>query len=90
MPVTIHELAEHRLGKTGDLTGGDYHEAGLQILGGCEICGASLAGYNGYPSKSGYWRCADCLGDDGWDEVAQANRDIFDTPLVEEYDWGRD
>ena len=26
--------------------------------------------YNAYPSTSGYWRCADCIGDDGFATVA--------------------
>lgn len=53
-----------------------FYEVGLDILGGCSVCGAVLGAYNGYPSKSGYWKCKQCLGDDGylsesefWDEV---------------------
>jgi hypothetical protein len=77
MPITIHQLAEHRLGKTGDLTGQDYLDAGLSILGGCQVCHATLAGYNAYPAKTGYWRCSDDIYDEGWETVEEANEAIF-------------
>lgn len=78
MPVTIMQLAEHRLGRPAS-TGGDFIEARLPIMGGCEVCGATVAAYNSCPSKSGYIRCAnDCIGDDGWEDVVEANRVIFD------------
>jgi hypothetical protein len=38
--------------------------------GGCQGCQASIAVYNAYPSTSGYWRCADCIGTDGFATVA--------------------
>jgi hypothetical protein len=83
MPVTIHELALHRLElptSTTELNGAQFAEAGLAILGGCEVCRATLAAYNACPSKSGYWRCLNgCIGDAGWDDVAQASRDIFES-----------
>lgn len=77
MMITIKELAEYRLGRPAT-TGQDYYDAGLEILGGCEICGATLGAYNACPSKSGYWRCANgCIYDEGWEDVAEANADIF-------------
>lgn len=78
--ITILELAEHR-GLKRDEQGrsnmGDFWDVGLDLMGGCEICHASIAAYNAYPSKSGYWRCADCICDDGWESVEKANEDIF-------------
>ena len=43
---------------------------GVDILGGCQGCHATIAAYNAYPSTSGYWRCADCIGNDGYATVA--------------------
>ena len=81
MTITIFDLALFRLGFPEDedsLTGEDFEKAGLEVLGGCEVCGASLAAYNACPSKSGFWRCASgCIGDDGWSSVEEANAAIF-------------
>ena len=71
MPVTIMELASHRLGRRAE-NGADYEEAGLPIIGGCVGCGATVAAYNAYPSKSGFLACADCIGEGGWDDVESA------------------
>lgn len=75
-PVTILQLAEFRI-KREPSTGDDFAEAGLQIMGGCERCHASIAAYNACPSKSGNWRCDDCIGDDGFATVSEANEFIF-------------
>jgi hypothetical protein len=58
-----------------------HHDVGLDMLGGCVVCEASIASYNGYPSKSGYWKCADDIGEDGFDSVA-----AFETWLEEDED----
>lgn len=88
MAITIHELAVHRGLKTSDdgsYSMGDINAVGLEMLGGCEICGASIACYNACPSKSGQWRCDDCIGDTGWETVEEANRAIFGAePKAEE------
>jgi hypothetical protein len=81
MSVTILELALHR-GASSDTDGGvdgaEFEKVGLQIMGGCQVCGATLAAYNGCPSKSGYWRCrSGCIGDDGYETVAEADAAIF-------------
>lgn len=78
-PITILQLAEHRLGRQAH-TGADFAEAGVAIMGGCKTCHASIAAYNGFPARDGYWRCEDCIGDGGWTDVAEANRDIFGNP----------
>lgn len=75
-PVTVLQLAEYRLGRKA-VTQADFTEAGLDIMGGCYVCGASLAAYNAYPGKGGYWLCADHVGDTGWATVEDADADIF-------------
>ncbi len=84
--VTIHELAIHRLRALGGigaeepsgLNGADYAAVGLEILGGCEVCGASIAAYNACPSRSGYWRCANgCIADEGWASASEADRALL-------------
>lgn len=86
--ITIHELAEYRMRQAGTLEEGqttfsaaDYYAAGLDILGGCEICSASIAAYNACPSRSGFWRCWNgCIGDDGYKTVEEADAAIFGAP----------
>lgn len=76
-PITTLALAEHRLGRRA-ATGSDFEEAGLPITGGCEICQASIAGYNSCPSRSGWLRCATgCIADEGFATAAEANAAIF-------------
>ena len=48
----------------------DFQSCGVDMLGGCQGCHATIACYNAYPSTSGYWRCADCIGDTGFATVA--------------------
>jgi len=74
--ITAMELAEFRLGREAR-TGTDFEEARIPIMGGCSVCGASIAAYNAYPARDGYWRCEDHIGEDGWEDVAEASRDIF-------------
>lgn len=83
MPITILQLAEHRGAKAderGAINGEEFHRVGLAIMGGCQ-CTATIAAYNAYPSKSGYWRCEDCIeqAGDGYDTVQEANAAIFST-----------
>ena len=79
-PITIHELAIFRGMRddgTGQFSGGDYADVGLAIMGGCERCGATLAAYNAHPTRTGFWRCGDCVGPHGYATAAEANADIF-------------
>ena len=81
MAVTILELAYHRLGITRSprvLNGADFESVGLQIMGGCERCGASIAAYNAHPSKTGFWRCGMCIGELGYDSVEAADAALED------------
>lgn len=86
--VTILELAKYRglqVSEDESFSMGDINAVGLEIMGGCEICQASIACYNAYPSRSGYWRCEDCIGDEGYETVETASAAIFeDAPKPQE------
>lgn len=76
-PVTVLALASFRLGRPAS-TGADFAEAGLPMLGGCAVCGASVAAYNACPSRSGYLKCAaGCIDGDGYDTEAEADAALF-------------
>lgn len=79
-PVTIRDLAVYRgaVEVEGSINGAEFDRVGLEIIGGCGVCGATLAAYNGCPSKSGVWKCLNgCIDGDGWDDVAEADKAIF-------------
>ena len=69
MPITILDYVKSVAGEKPIYTVEDFSGAGVEMLGGCQICGATLAPYNAHPSASGYWRCADCIGDSGFTTV---------------------
>jgi hypothetical protein len=73
--ITIHDIALARLGRQPNdptpLTGEDFARVDLAILGGCGGCQATLAAYNAYPSLGGFWQCADCIADDGFETVEE-------------------
>lgn len=75
MAVTVLEVAEHRLGYQPE-NGAQFAEAGFAILGGCGCCGATIAAYNAHPSKSGFWKCGDCIGEDGWNDADTCDFDL--------------
>ena len=66
MPITAMEIALYRLGKTptDKLTGDDFEKARIPMFGGCCRCAASIAAYNAFPGRNGYWHCDECIGDD--------------------------
>src|SRR5437016_12917265 len=70
MPITILDYVKSVVGDKDLYTAEDCLASGVDILGGCQGCQATIACYNAYPSTSGYWRCADCIGDDGYATVA--------------------
>jgi len=88
MAITILDLAKFRGVKEsedGSITMGAMEEVDLPFMGGCGMCGACIAAYNASPSKSGYLKCTNgCIGDDGWDSVEQADRDL--KAMAEEYE----
>ena len=69
MPITILDYVKSVVGDKDLYTAEDCLASGVDILGGCQGCHATIAVYNAYPSTSGYWRCADCIGDDGYATV---------------------
>jgi hypothetical protein len=76
-PVTIQQLASHILGRQAS-TGADYQEAKLPMMGGCEVCHATVAAYNSCPSKTGYIRCQHgCIADMGYETVEEAYKALF-------------
>jgi hypothetical protein len=70
MPITILDYVKSVVGDKDFYTAEDYLASGVDIIGGCQTCAATIAIYNAYPSTSGYWRCADCIGDTGYATVA--------------------
>jgi len=70
MPITILDYVKSVVGDKDLYTAEDCLASGVDILGGCQGCQATIAAYNAYPSTSGYWRCAHCIGNDGYATVA--------------------
>jgi hypothetical protein len=70
MPITILDYVKSVVGDKPLYTAEDCLTSGVDIVGGCQLCAATIACYNAYPSRSGYWRCADCIGEDGFITVA--------------------
>jgi hypothetical protein len=70
MPITILDYVKSVVGDKETYSGDDFHRSGVAMTGGCQLCAATIACYNAYPSTSGYWRCADCIGNNGYPTVA--------------------
>jgi hypothetical protein len=72
-PITILQVAARRLGvpEDSDFTGEQLASVGLEILGGCAGCEATIAIYNAYPARSGHWHCKDCIGNWGFYSVEE-------------------
>ena len=70
MAITILDYVKYVVGEKDLYTAEDCLASGVDILGGCQGCHAVIGCYNAYPSTYGYWRCADCIGDDGYATVA--------------------
>ena len=87
MPITILDYVKSVVGDKDLYTAEDCLASGVDIIGGCQSCGATIAAYNAYPSTSGYWRCADCIGEDGFATVADftAHPAIGDLPVLREH-----
>lgn len=68
--LTVLDIASAKLGREAR-NGADFDEVGLPIMGGCEVCGATVAAYNACPTRTGYLRCASgCVDDLGFRTVA--------------------
>jgi hypothetical protein len=70
MPVTILDYVQSQVGEKDSYPAVDFHDHGVAIIGGCELCEATLGPYNAYPSITGNWRCGTCIGDTGYPTVA--------------------
>jgi hypothetical protein len=77
MPITILDYVTSVVGQKDTYTDDDFFRNGVGILGGCQLCAATIVAYNAYPSTSGYWRCADCIGEDGFATVADFKARTF-------------
>lgn len=49
----------------------EFERVGFAIVGGCNVCHATIAAYNAYPAKTGYWHCEDCIGALGFESVEE-------------------
>ena len=69
--ITVYDIVKAHGGKEvdGHMNGDEFIRLGFEFLGGCKHCGASIAAYNAYPTKLGYWACVDCVGDAGFATV---------------------
>jgi hypothetical protein len=70
MAITILDYVKSVIGDKDLYTIEDCDAAGVDIMGGCQGCHAVIGCYNAYPSTTGYWRCAECIGDDGFATIA--------------------
>ena len=77
MPITILDYVKSIVGDKPAYPAGDFYSNGVAMTGGCENCYAMLGGYNAYPSTSGSWRCADCIGDTGYATVEEFKAATF-------------
>lgn len=73
-PITILDLAKSRGVEEqpdGSITEEAFAAVRLPMLGSCDSCRATLGAYNGHPSRSGYWRCEECIGESGFDTAEE-------------------
>jgi len=71
MPITFLDFVKFKLGERDEYSMEDCASVGVALIGSCQVCSATLSIANGYPSRQGYWRCADDIGDDGFATVAE-------------------
>jgi hypothetical protein len=81
MPITILDYVKSVVGDKDFYTAEDCLISGVDIIGGCQSCAATIAAYNAYPSASGSWRCAECIGDTGFATVADFTAATLACPL---------
>ena len=77
MPITILDYVTSVVGPKDTYTDDDFFRNGVGTLGHCQRCAATIAACNAYPSTTGYWRCADCIGEDGFITVADFKARTF-------------
>lgn len=65
-PVTMFEIALRELGR-------------VAMIGGCCRCGETLAAYNAFPGRNGYWHCRACLPpDEAFYDLTEAHAFYFE------------
>jgi hypothetical protein len=69
-PITILDYLASVIGDQDTYTARDFTAAGVEMIGGCQKCHATLGPHSAYPSRHGYWRCADCIGSDGYTSIS--------------------
>ena len=55
--ITILDVAKARgvqADAQGCINGAEFDRVGLPIMGGCQVCGATIAAYNSHPGRNGY------------------------------------
>lgn len=70
--VTYNSLISTFLPVGEALSSSHYEEANVPMVAGCQQCHATLSGSNAYPSRTGYIRCAECIGNSGYTLAAFA------------------
>lgn len=76
-PITILDYVKSKVGPRKTYNAEDHYRHGVDFLGGCEYCHASIASYNAYPSTTGYWRCVNCIGSKGYATVEEFVDAVF-------------
>jgi hypothetical protein len=73
--ITILELAQ-AMGaeetEDGSISMAEFDRLGLPMMGGCQVCQASIAAYNACPTTTGNLSCTNCIGAEGYATVDQA------------------
>ena len=70
MPITILDYVKSVVGDKDTYTAEDFLTAASTCSAAARAATPRIACYNAYPSTSGYWRCADCIGETGFATVA--------------------
>ncbi|MFE5290179.1 hypothetical protein ACFRAQ_34870 [Nocardia sp. NPDC056611] len=71
MAVSLLDYVKSLVGEKESYSMADFNDANVPMLSGCGPCGATLGGYNAFPSRSGYIRCGDDIGDEGFATVEE-------------------
>jgi hypothetical protein len=71
MAITIFDYVKSVIGDKPEYTAADFYSCGVDMLGGCEYCHATIGPWNAYPSLSGYWRCGDCIDHNGYATIGE-------------------
>ena len=72
-PITVIECATARGAKPdahGAVSAQAIWDAGFHFIGACYQCHATITCYNAYPTRGGWWACADCVETFGFNSVS--------------------